>query len=70
MATVSRSQRARGSTRGGCGGGYEQTDPNWDATRARRLRDEYDSLDEHWQRSYLKGLSRYDRWIILNREER
>ena len=68
--SISTSQRARGSNRGGCGGGYEQTDPEWDNTRAKTLRAEYDSLDKKYREMYLKGLNKYDRWLVLNREPR
>lgn len=65
--SVKASQRARGSNRGGVGGGYEATDPDWESKRIRRLRAEYDSLEGHWKDSYLKGLSRADARGVLNR---
>lgn len=68
--SVNKSQRARGGNRGGTGGGYERTDENWDSTRINRLRAEYDTLDDHWKASYLKGLSKWDRILITDREPR
>jgi len=68
--SIGTSQRARGGNRGGVGGGYEQTDPEWDNTRIRKLREEYDSLDKKWREWYLKGLNKADRYAVLNREPR
>ena len=65
---VLRSSRARGSNRGGTGGGYEQTDPDWAEKRLRRLRQEYESLEPYWQERYLKGLPLADR-VALTRKE-
>ena len=65
---VKHSSRARGGNRGGIGGGYEPTDPDWDRKRIQRLRAEYDSLDQHWRQTYLKGLNQADRHAVLNRD--
>lgn len=62
------SSRARGSNRGGVGGGYERTNPDYETDRIRRLRAEYDSLDRRWKDTYIQGLSKSDAWFILNRE--
>jgi hypothetical protein len=67
---IGNSGRARGGNRGGCGGGYEPTDPDWDSTRIRTLRAEYDSLEQCHRESYLKSLSKFDRWQVTHREER
>jgi len=36
--TLRHSERARGQNQGGCGGGYEPTDPDYDEKRLRQLR--------------------------------
>jgi len=68
MKPVRQSSRARGGNRGGIGGGYEQTDPDWERKRIARLRAEYDSLEERWRPEYLRGLSREDAWQVTHRE--
>ena len=68
MSRISNSSRARGPNRGGTGGGYEQTDPDWDRKRIQRLRAEYDSLDQGWRATYLRGLGEADKRAVLNRE--
>ena len=65
---VSAGSRARGANRGGTGGGYEQTDPDWVDKRIRRLRAEYDALEGMWRKTYLDGLSKADKHAVLNRE--
>lgn len=65
---INHSKRARGGNRGGVGGGYEQTDPDWDRKRIQRLRAEYDSLDPEWRSTYLRGLNEADKRAVLNRE--
>lgn len=65
---VSHGTRARGGNRGGTGGGYEQTDPDWDCKRIARLRAEYDSLEPGWRETYLGGLTKADKAAVLNRE--
>jgi hypothetical protein len=50
-----------GGHRGGLGGGYERTDPDYERKRLRRMAAEYSSLDEHWRKTYLGGLSDTDR---------
>jgi len=69
MNRLQRSSRARGGNRGGVGGGYEQTDPDWDRKRIQRLRAEYDSLDHGWRQTYLKGLSDADKRAVMRRDE-
>jgi len=65
---VRQSSRARGGNRGGVGGGYEQTDPDWDRKRIRRLRAEYDELAPEWRETYLRGLDEADKRAVLKRE--
>lgn len=65
---VNRSARARGGNRGGCGGGYEQTDPDWALKRLRRLRAEYDALEPYWKEVFLGGLNKADQYAVLNRD--
>jgi hypothetical protein len=68
MSGWKQSSRARGANRGGTGGGYEQTDPDWEIKRVRRLRAEYDSLTPDWRAMYLRGLNESDKRAVLNRE--
>lgn len=68
MKKLQHSNRARGGNRGGVGGGYEQTDPDWESKRIKRLRAEYDSLDTAWRETYLKSLDEADRRLILHRD--
>lgn len=70
MSRIRQSSRARGSNRGGVGGGYERTDPDYDQNRINRLRKEYDSLEGRWRETYLKGLSKSDAWHVVNRDSR
>jgi hypothetical protein len=69
MSRIKQSSRARGGNRGGVGGGYEQTDPDWERKRIQRMRAEYDSLTPGWRETYLKGLNDADRRAVLNRHE-
>lgn len=68
MSRIKQSSRARGGNRGGVGGGYEQTDPDWERKRIQRMRAEYDSLDQGWRETYLRGLNDADKRAVLNRE--
>ena len=67
MSGLVKSSRARGSTRGGCGGGYEQTSETYDADKLRKLRGEYDRLWPRWRKAFLKGLSRYEQAVVTDR---
>ena len=67
--SIGKPSRARGSSRGGCGGGYEPLDPDFDIKRMQRMRTEYDSLDDHWKHEYLNTLSKSDQYHITHREE-
>lgn len=68
MMRVSKSTRARGGNRGGMGGGYEITDPDWEEKRLKRLKTEYASLTtDHHRELYLSGLSRFERQAILRK---
>ena len=68
MSRINRSSRARGANRGGVGGGYERTDPDYDLKRIQRMRAEYDSLEGSWRETYLRGLSKEDARRVVNRE--
>lgn len=68
MSRIKQSSRARGANRGGIGGGYEQLDPDFDIKRIQRMRAEYDSLDQRWRETYLKGLSASDSRAVLRRD--
>jgi len=62
--SINKSSRARGSNRGGCGGGYERTNPDFNSDRIRRLRAEYNQLEPQWRQIYLDGLSRFERGLV------
>jgi hypothetical protein len=66
---VTKSQRARGSNRGGCGGGYEQTSDTYDSDRLREMRQAYLSLDPKWRGVMLQGLSRFEREVVAGRAQ-
>lgn len=68
MSGWKQSSRARGANRGGVGGGYEQTDPDFNLKRIARMRAEYDSLTPAWRETYLRGLDDADKRAILKRE--
>lgn len=65
---ISRSSRARGSNRGGCGGGYEQTDPDYHQKRIARMKKEVAELPPEWREWYLAGLSRGDRAAVERKD--
>lgn len=71
MAQIPKSSRARGSTRGGCGGGggYERTDPDYEFKRIADIRKIYDGLDIVWREKFLIGLPYRDRYLILHRDQ-
>ena len=62
---VTKSHRARGGCRGGIGGGYERTDPDYLQKRLRQMCAEYNSLEPQWRKAYLDGLDRTDKWMLL-----
>ena len=64
---VNQSSRARGSNRGGCGGGYERTNPDFDGDKLRRLRADYDALEPHWRPVFLGGLSQFEQRVCTDR---
>ena len=66
--SMQKSSRARGSNRGGCGGGYERLDPDFDKVRINRMRQEHDDLPYAWRSTYLKGLSKADQWAVTHRQ--
>ena len=61
MSGLARPGRARGANRGGCGGGYEPTDPDYDDKKLARLKREYATLATEWRETFLAGLSRWER---------
>ena len=56
-----------GGLRGGLGGGYEQTDPDYDIKRIQRMRAEYLSLEPSFREMYLSGLSRFERIAVVRK---
>ena len=65
MRQMQASRRARGGNRGGTGGGYEQTDPDYEAKRIQRMKAEYLSLDGGWRETYLRGLTPTDQRCLM-----
>jgi hypothetical protein len=65
--SIAQSSRARGATRGGCGGGYERTSPSYNADRLREMRQTYDALEPKWREVFLNGLSRFERAVVTDR---
>ena len=57
---ISRSHRARGSNRGGCGGGYEATNPDYADEHLAKLRQDYLSCPPEWRECFTRGLSRFE----------
>jgi len=70
MKKLGQSSRARGPLRGGVGGGggYEQTDPDYDSKRLRQLKADYESLkDKYWRAVFLRGLSKYEQDFVVGK---
>ncbi len=67
MKRMSSTQRARGSNRGGCGGGFEPTNPDYDAQKLQRLRADYLATDPQWQPTFLSGLSKYEQKFVTGK---
>ena len=65
---VARPSRARGGNRGGCGGGYEPTDPDYEDKRLAALRREYRDCPEQWRAVFLTGLSRFEQDYLTKRK--
>ena len=66
MSGMARSERARGSNRGGCGGGYEATNPDYESDKLRRLRQTYRALSPEYRRVFLEGLSRWEQKAVVD----
>jgi hypothetical protein len=64
VVKLSASNRARGGNRGGCGGGYEQTDPDFEQKRMARIHADYLALDQMWRESFLSSLPKADQWAL------
>lgn len=58
--SMAKSSRARGPNRGGCGGGYERTDPDYDDKRLARLKRDYAECPPEWREQFLAGLTRFE----------
>lgn len=64
---INNPSRARGGTRGGCGGGYEATSESYNADRLRKLRADYDAMEPQWRAVFLSGLSRWEANYVTDR---
>lgn len=64
---LSKTSSARGANRGGCGGGYEATNPEYNGDRLRKLRADYDALAPQWRSTFLAGLSRWEQKFVTDR---
>jgi len=59
------SSRARGSNRGGCGGGgYERTDPDFEVKRVQRIHADYLALDGLWREQFIRSLPKADQFAL------
>jgi len=60
------SSRARGSTRGGCGGGggYERLDPDFEIKRIKHIHSDYLALDKMWQEQFVRSLPKADQFAL------
>ena len=67
MSGIAKSSRARGSTRGGFGGGYERTSPTYESDKLRNLRRTYDAMEPKYRELFLGGLSRWEQKFVTNR---
>jgi hypothetical protein len=65
--SMGNSSRARGSNRGGTGGGYERTEMDYYLKKIQRLRAEYDALAPEWRQIFLDGLPRLDAALVRDR---
>lgn len=61
---IKQSSRARGANRGGIGGGYEATNPDYNSDKLRRLKAEYNAMDIRWRDTFLAGLSRFEQKFV------
>lgn len=66
---MEKSRRAS-TPNGGMGGGYELTDPDYDAKKLARMRREYRELEPKWRQTYLNGLTEYERKLVVADEPR
>ena len=64
MKTMKSSSRARGSNRGGCGGGFEQTDPDFETKKLAKLKADYAACPEEWRETFIGGLSRFEAKVV------
>jgi hypothetical protein len=60
MKAIKASSRARGSNRGGCGGGFEITDPDYCEKKLAKLKADYLACPPEWRETFTKGLSRFE----------
>ena len=67
MKAVGKPGRARGGNRGGTGGGYERTDPDYSHKRLARLKAEYADVEEEWRGTFLGGLTRFEQDFVQGR---
>lgn len=58
------SSRARGGNRGGIGGGYERTDPDFEQKRIQRIHADYLALDTMWREQFLRSLPKADQFAL------
>ena len=67
MRAMQSSSRARGSNRGGCGGGFELTDPDYESKKLARLKADYESCPPEWREAFTKGLSRFEVKVVTGK---
>lgn len=63
--SIGKSKRAGSANRGGSGGGgYEQTNPDYDNEKLERLYQDYIAMEQQWRSTFLEGLTRYEQSYI------
>lgn len=65
---LNRATRARGGNRGGCGGGYEVTDPDYVDKKLAQLRRDYAACPEKWRACFFHGLSKFEQDFLTKRK--
>lgn len=63
---IKQTSRARGGNRGGVGGGYEATNPEYEQDKAKRLLADYRALDPMWRERFVRGLPKAEQ-VALDR---
>ena len=60
-------KRAFSPNRGGSGGGFEQTNPDYEALKLQRLKADYAACPPQFKQLFLDGLSHWERGQLTGR---